>query len=141
MTECLGPRVSDLMTPSPVSVAPATLLAEAARLLAEEHIRHLPVIDGLGRLRGLLSNRDLLHAHLAGYTGSGERTVVLIMTTGVESTDPSSCAVAAGRRMFDLKIGCFPVLDAEGILVGILSESDYLRYMFRESFSDCQCTV
>jgi CBS domain-containing protein len=47
------------MTPQPVTVAPDDDLADAARVMAELGVRHLPVVEGR-RLVGMLSVRDLI---------------------------------------------------------------------------------
>ena len=51
-------RVSEVMTKDLVTVTPGTSLREAAKVMADRWIRHLPVLDG-GKLVGVLSQRDL----------------------------------------------------------------------------------
>jgi CBS domain-containing protein len=51
--------VRDRMTPAPATVGPEDELADAARIMAELGVRHLPVVAG-GRLVGMLSIRDLV---------------------------------------------------------------------------------
>ena len=51
-------RVSEVMTKDLVMVGPGTSLREAAKIMADRWIRHLPVVDG-GKLVGVLSQRDL----------------------------------------------------------------------------------
>jgi CBS domain-containing protein len=51
-------RVSEVMTKDVVTVGPGTSLREAAKIMADRWIRHLPVVDG-GKLVGILSQRDL----------------------------------------------------------------------------------
>ena len=51
-------RISQVMTKDLITVGPGTSLREAARIMAEKWIRHLPVLDG-GKLVGILSQRDL----------------------------------------------------------------------------------
>jgi CBS domain-containing protein len=53
--------VSDYMTPAPEVLRPDSELVEAARLMLELGIRHLPVVRG-GQLVGVLSMRDVLDA-------------------------------------------------------------------------------
>ncbi len=53
-----GTRVSDVMSEHVVTVAPAATLSEAATIMADRWIRHLPVVDN-GKLVGVLSQRDL----------------------------------------------------------------------------------
>lgn len=51
-------RVREWMTPDPVTVAPATPVEEAGRIMLEKGFRHLPVVDG-ERPVGIVSIRDL----------------------------------------------------------------------------------
>ena len=51
-------RISQVMTKDLVTVGPGTSLREAAKVMAERWIRHLPVVDG-GKLVGIISQRDL----------------------------------------------------------------------------------
>jgi CBS domain-containing protein len=51
-------RISEVMTKDPITVGPGTSLREAARVMADKWIRHLPVVDG-GKLVGVISQRDL----------------------------------------------------------------------------------
>ncbi len=53
-----GTRVSDAMTKDVVTVPPAMTLREAAAVMADKWIRHLPVVEQ-GRVVGILSQRDL----------------------------------------------------------------------------------
>ena len=50
--------VADIMTKDVTTVGPETSLRDAARLMAERWIRHLPIVDG-GKVVGIISQRDL----------------------------------------------------------------------------------
>ncbi len=51
-------RIAEVMTKDVVTVGPGTSLREAAKIMADRWIRHLPVVDG-GKLVGVISQRDL----------------------------------------------------------------------------------
>jgi len=51
-------RVSEVMSKDLVTVSPSTSLREAAKVMADRWIRHLPVLDA-GKVVGVLSQRDL----------------------------------------------------------------------------------
>ena len=53
--------VSEIMTPAPTSVSPATTVDECMRLCTELRVRHLPVLDN-NRLIGIVSIGDLVKA-------------------------------------------------------------------------------
>jgi CBS domain-containing protein len=54
----LDTPISDVMSKDLITVAPGTSLREAAGIMTEKWIRHLPVLDG-GKLVGIVSQRDL----------------------------------------------------------------------------------
>jgi CBS domain-containing protein len=59
-----GVRVGDVMTRTVVTVSPEDLVVDAARLMGERRIRHLPVVDG-GTVMGMISIRDIMDDLLA----------------------------------------------------------------------------
>lgn len=65
----LRATVWDHMVPDPYTVRPEAHVGEAARLMAEKEIRHLPVVSDDGTLHGLVSIRDLLLAALEETAG------------------------------------------------------------------------
>ncbi|PWS36793.1 CBS domain-containing protein [Falsiroseomonas bella] len=60
-----GQRAEDLMTREVVMVGPHTPVDTALRVMDEHYFRHLPVVDGSGRLLGLVSVRDLVRHRIA----------------------------------------------------------------------------
>src|SRR5262245_28528080 len=60
----LAASVGDLMTPDPITVAPDATAHEAGRLIAAHHHNRLPVVDGDGRLLGVVTRVDVLEALL-----------------------------------------------------------------------------
>jgi len=56
--------VRELMTAPAVTASPETTPGDALGTMIEHHFRHLPVVDSSGRLRGVLSIRNLLHEQM-----------------------------------------------------------------------------
>ena len=134
--------VSSIMTVEPVCVDPNTSIKDAVRLLHDHKIRHLPVTGPAGNVRGLVSNRDMLVAHMrvrrdALYT---ERLVAPIMTREVDCIAPDACAYAAARYMYAHKRGCLLVVK-EDLLVGILTEADFVKAFAGGSTCKCQAGI
>jgi CBS domain-containing protein len=69
-------RVSEVMTKDLVTVGPQTSLREAAKIMADRWIRHLPVMDA-GKLVGVISQRDLAGV-LAGALNEPDRLEALV---------------------------------------------------------------
>ena len=106
-------------------------LMHAARVMGEHGIRHLVVTDTFGRPIGVFSERDMLR-HIAscaarGHIVPGRIPVREVMsqtpvTVAPDEPLPHVAAVLAANR-----IGCVPVTDKQGVLVGIVSVVDVLR--------------
>jgi diacylglycerol O-acyltransferase / wax synthase len=132
-----SPRVGALMSTTTHTISPATSLGDAWGVMKRCRIRHLPVVDDLGRPIGLVTHRDLLRAAPSAVGEPDESTRLRrlgwltaheIMETHLCVTTPDELAGAAGQRMLAAKIGCLPVVDDTGRLVGIVTEEDFLRW-------------
>jgi CBS domain-containing protein len=120
---------------------PATLdrnetmdIAEAVMNLGR--IRHMPVVDD-GKVVGIVSQRDIFRSALISalgfsrkVTGALIKTIAIkeIMTEKVITISPDASVKDAARLMMDKKIGCLPVVE-EGGLIGLVTETDMLRYV------------
>lgn len=125
-------RVMNYMTAHIVSVPPHELIRAAWRLMHEKQIRHLVVMEN-GRLRGVLSQRDLLAGitwDAAGPQGIQDQ-VRHIMTTRITTITPESTLAQAALHMTSEKIGALPVADGD-YLVGMITETDLLEQFARE---------
>jgi CBS domain-containing protein len=126
--------VADAMTRKLLTIAEDDLLGNLDGAMHRFRVRHLPVVDGNGRLVGLLTHADLLHAASSVFSDRqddrnlliGQATVKTIMQREVLTVDPSVPLLEAGKLMWDSKIGCLPVVQADGKLVGILTEGDFI---------------
>ncbi|HEX9731051.1 MAG TPA: CBS domain-containing protein [Thermoanaerobaculia bacterium] len=132
--------VRDLMTEDVIALGPEDNLAKLRDLLYERGIRHMPIIDGDGQLVGLVSQRDLLRNSLVDQVNvpaAVEQAVLErlqvrdVMTSGVVGVRPDLDIREAAQLMLEHQYGCLPVVDGEGRLVGILTESDFVRLLAR----------
>ena len=110
-------------------------LGVADKLMKDERIRHLPVIDEDGNVCAVVSQRDLFRGALLralGYGSRAEETVLRqvvvkeAMSAELLTTTPGTPVAEAARVMIERRVGCLPVLDA-GKLVGIVTETDFVR--------------
>lgn len=58
----VGDTVGDIMTGSPVTIKPEMNIADAVQIMDAKKIRRLPVVDGVGKLIGILTRADILRA-------------------------------------------------------------------------------
>jgi CBS domain-containing protein len=98
-------------------------------------IRHMPVLDDEGQVVGIVSQRDLFRGALARALGYGahaqqkllgQLVVKEVMTNDPVTIGPDAPLAEAARLMLERKIGCLVVVE-EGRLVGILTESDFVK--------------
>jgi CBS domain-containing protein len=66
LKHALAATVADLMTPDPVTISPGDSAEEAGRVIAERKHNRLPVVDGDGRLVGVVTRLDVLDALTRG---------------------------------------------------------------------------
>jgi acetoin utilization protein AcuB len=129
-------KVIEHMTAHVFQVPPGQSIRSAWRLMREKRVRHLVVTDK-ERLRGILSDRDLLAGitwEAAGPDGIQDQ-VQHVMSTRLATIAPEATLAEAAQRMIDDKIGALPVTD-DGYLAGIITESDLLRIFVRELGED-----
>jgi CBS domain-containing protein len=130
--------VNDLMQKDVVTLTPDDTLRLADDVMRLGRIRHFPVVARDGALVGVLSQRDLYRAGLSSMLAAppaAEREwlasidVGTVMTRTVVTIAPNEPARRAADLMLERRIGCLPVVDEGGNLVGLVSETDCLRYL------------
>lgn len=149
----VDPLVSDIMTPDPLVVKPDTPLREAIKLIAENRISGLPVVDENNHLIGVISETDLMWQETginppayimlldsviylenpATYDRELHKalgqTVGEVMTKDVMTTSANKTLREAARIMHERKVHRLPVVDKSKNVVGILTRGDIVRYM------------
>ncbi len=129
-----GTTCADIMTADPIIARPEIPVAEAARLFLTHRIKCLPVVEGDGRLTGLLFQADLLDV-VAG-VGRAVRRSPRRRTVG-DAMRPATGAVPhdmpVGRLLNRLAADGSEVVpvEREGWLAGILTRSDVIRLLLR----------
>ena len=134
----MDPNVKAWMSGSPISVDPDAAVLDAHDRMVESGIRHLPVVDAQRRVIGVLSLDDLRAALPMTLSARAqlsvedrelarEWTVGEVMTHAPETALEGSTLGEAADRMADRRIGCLPVVDDAGQLVGMFTETDALR--------------
>lgn len=140
--------VRDLMTNDVIAVHPETPLKDVAHILVENRISGVPVVDGDGRLVGVLSEADFLVKEASGGSRphrrsplrwllgdrelEAERHRIAAIRAGEAMTVPAVSISAdralseAARRMTDERINRLPVVE-DGRLVGIITRADVVR--------------
>lgn len=129
------------MTTSLVTVYEDQTLDVAILEMESARLRHLPVVSrrNPGHLEGLVTHRDVLRVAGRAFVEKTESRQRMLQQVGVgeimrrklHTARPGEPAAAAARRMLDKKIGCLPVIDDDGTLVGIVTEADFVEFAAR----------
>ncbi len=125
------------MTRDVVTVSPETGILAAQTLMAQNSIRHLPVVVEDDILVGIVSDRDIRSAMPSTLLSEAEKAteerrlaamkVKDIMTTNLVTVSPTQTLEDALLMMQNLKVGAFPVVGPDGKLNGIISVRDLTR--------------
>ncbi len=119
-------KVFDIMSENIVTVGVSEPVRAAARLFKQYNIGAVPVCDERGRLRGMITDRDIAVRCVATGVSPDEAKVGDIMTRGVITVADNAYIVEAARLMSDAQVRRLPVC-RNGALVGMLSLADLAR--------------
>jgi len=129
--------VSRSMTRKLITIVPEASVFDAQEKMAQNRIRHLPVVDPDDRLIGILTDRDirsaLPYSLMKDPSGRAEAEKIRdlkvrdIMTADPKTIGPHHTIQDALLLIQELKVGALPVVDSEGLLKGIISVRDLLR--------------
>lgn len=138
-------KIKDVMTRRVITVPPDTPIHEAARLMTQHRVSGLPVVDGTGRLVGIISEGDLILRQKPREVGGwwrvffddGERlareyrkavgtTVGEVMTKAVISVSPDLPLSSAASILDKRHVRRLPVV-SNGTLLGIVSRGDLVK--------------
>lgn len=131
-------RIKDFMTKNPITVDSETLVLDAQKIMRENNIRRLPVVDK-GKLVGIVTQHDLLMAAPSPATSLSvhelnyllaKMKIKEIMKKNPITVSPDTTFEEAFKIGQEKKIGSFPVVE-NGKLVGIVTESDIVRFVTR----------
>jgi CBS domain-containing protein len=119
---------AELMTSDPVSLRAEATAMEARELFIAKAISAAPVIDEAGRPVGVLSQSDIM-VHQAGPRGGEPATVEDLMTPAVFAVSPETPASEVIESLLALRVHHLFVLDAEGVLIGVIGALDIVRHL------------
>jgi len=127
--------VGERMSRQPITIGQDTSIDEALKIMRDEKVRRLPVLNRRGVLVGIVSEKDLLLASPSPATSLSiyelhyllaKMTVSEVMTRDVITVTEYTPLEEAARIMVDNKIGGLPVM-RDDKLVGIITETDLFK--------------
>jgi CBS domain-containing protein len=120
----MGTKISELMTQRPRAVTARTTVREAARLMDEEDVGSLPVVDEGERLIGIVTDRDVAVRVVARGLDADTTVVGDVATRDVAALTPEHDLADALRVMAKEQVRRLPIVIRENQLVGMLAQAD-----------------
>jgi CBS-domain-containing membrane protein/PII-like signaling protein len=130
-----GHTAADVMTREVATVAPAISVVDAARLMAQQRLKRLPVVDTTGHLLGIVSRVDLLRTVAQGYPAPEQqlrqarpaRRVGDVMRTQVPIVSLQASLPEVIDAIVSTRLNRAVVIDKQGRVVGIVTDADLVR--------------
>ncbi len=122
----MGKSVQDVMTSNPASIEADSPVVEAARIMKEQDVGIVPVVEG-GRLVGTLTDRDIATRVVAEGKDPQSVSVREIASTDLFTVNPQQDLDEALRLMASHQVRRLPVVEEDGRLVGIVAQADVAR--------------
>jgi CBS domain-containing protein len=136
--------VKEWMTSPALTIGPTLSVGEAQRMMKEYGVRRLAVVEH-GQLIGIVTIGDVREASPSDASTLSiwelnylwaQLTVDRVMTRDVLTVSPEASLKEAAGLMLDKKVSGLPVVDDDGQLVGIITESDIFRVIVFEGQPD-----
>lgn len=131
-------KIKDWMTGNVMSIKEETSIIDADAIMREHGIRRLPVTNKAGKLTGIVTKGDVREASPSDATTLSiweinhliaKLQVKDVMTKDVLTIKPDADVIDAAEIMLNKKVSGLPVVDDNGALVGIITESDIFRML------------
>jgi CBS domain-containing protein len=139
--------VSDVMSETVAAIGREAAFKEIVRMMQDWKVSALPVLEGEGRVVGVVSEADLLPKEefrdsdpdrytqlrrLSDLAKAGAATAEELMTSPALTVQADATLAQAARTMARAKVKRLPVVDELGVLQGIVSRADLLKVFLRD---------
>ena len=131
-------EIKDVMKTDVISVTKETLIYEAIRLLVENHITGLPVVDDNMNIEGIVTEKDVLR--LLSNSDNKLRKVEDVMTKKLISFNLDDSLMNIIKSLNENNFRRVPIVDNEK-LVGIISRKDIIELLLSHSIIDLEKAV
>jgi signal-transduction protein with cAMP-binding, CBS, and nucleotidyltransferase domain len=125
-------RVSELMHTPPVTCAPKATVGDVARLMATRNVGSVIVVDEVGEVAGIVTDRDIAIRGVARGR-SADIPVEVVVTKDVVMIEPAADVADAASRMLKRNVRRLPVVDDSGKVHGLVALDDLIRNVGRQA--------
>ncbi len=116
--------IQQVMTRHPRVCRPGASLRDAARLMLEEDVGEIPVVDEARQVVGVITDRDIVVRCVASGINPLEATVDTCMTAPALTIGDDASLEDCADLMVAQQIRRVPVVDADGAICGIVAQAD-----------------
>jgi CBS domain-containing protein len=131
-------NLEGLMTPNPACCTPDTPIQDVARMMSQHDCGEIPVVESAerGGLVGVVTDRDIVVRLIARGQDVQSATAATCMTQPAMSLPPDAKVSDAIEMMQAHQVRRLPVVDADGIVCGIVAQADLARWATAEQTGD-----
>ncbi len=126
MTHQQHRKIREVMTSDPRTIEPSTSVQEAARMMRDEDVGPMPIVEN-GSVTGILTDRDIVLRVVAEGKDPASTTAGEIASRDLVTIDPEQTMDEALRLMAQHQVRRLPVAEEDGRLVGIVAQADVAR--------------
>jgi CBS domain-containing protein len=127
--------IRDIMTPNPRSVESSASVVEAARIMRDEDVGIVPIVEG-DRLVGTVTDRDIAIRVVVEGRNPETTTAGEIASRELVTIDPQQDLDEALRLMAKNQVRRLPVVEEDGKLVGVVAQADIAKHASDEQTGD-----
>ena len=123
--------IEQMMNRHVVTIQPTNTIAHAAKLMREHRVRHLIVTNPARQVVGIVGQFEMSGAtsvfHPESENADFQNPISSIMRSEVPTAHPFDFFEDAAALFYENRLTCLPIVE-QGKLVGVLTETDLLRY-------------
>lgn len=123
----------DLVKSKLITLPTGASIYEAAQLMSEKRIRHLPIVNGSNQIVGIVSERDvndIAHAR--------DIAIEKVMSKTIQTVRGDTPLRSAIFKLLENKISSLLITDDQDVCVGIVTTDDFLWYLAHSQFSEAK---
>jgi CBS domain-containing protein len=130
----MNEKVETIMIKDLVTLGPESTLSHVSEIFRTKRIHHIPIVDE-GKLVGLITTYDLWRKN-PSHDDYENIQVKDVMSKKLIKLEPEDKVGTAAELFLDNRFHALPVVNNEGILVGLVTTFDVLRYEFKKEYPE-----
>ena len=117
---------------SPFVLSANDMVFTAVQTMSDKNIGSVVIVDKDNKVEGIVTERDLMRRLLSGSLDPKKTKLSLIMTREVKTATPDDQVIDWLRQMSNERFRHIPVVDADGRLINLLSQGDFVSFTWPE---------